>query len=97
MQYLPDQDTAIVVVCTRSLKNGPGWPGNANTMALNYIVNLLYPALIRSSQVSSANTAQSLAIGGPGKRTLQGLADQLLKDPTSAARRPMNGALTEYR
>jgi D-alanyl-D-alanine carboxypeptidase len=46
MMYLPEYDCAIVVACTRSLKNAPGFPTNAATVALNGIVNILFPKLI---------------------------------------------------
>jgi D-alanyl-D-alanine carboxypeptidase len=63
MQYLPDQDTGIVVICNRTMSNGPGegpfdpfpatgWPNNANEVAVYYIINELFPDLVDSSQVT---------------------------------------------
>jgi len=52
MMYLPEQSVAIVVCCTRSLKNGPGFPTNANAVALNGIVNVLFPKLIADSKAN---------------------------------------------
>lgn len=59
MMYLPEKDCAIVVACTRSLKNAPGFPTNANTVALNGIVNILFPELILSSQADVVVTPES--------------------------------------
>jgi D-alanyl-D-alanine carboxypeptidase len=52
MMYLPDYDCAIVVACTRSLKNAPGFPTNAATVALNAMVNILFPKLISDSKAN---------------------------------------------
>jgi D-alanyl-D-alanine carboxypeptidase len=61
MMYLPEQETAIVVACTRSLKNAPGFPTNANTVALNAIVNILFPKLIADHKVEVSATPESAA------------------------------------
>lgn len=60
MMYLPEEDCAIVVACTRSLKNAPGFPTNANTVALNGIVNILFPQLIADNQAKIVVTPESV-------------------------------------
>lgn len=50
MMYLPDQETAIVVACTRSLKHQAGFPTNAATVALDAIVGILFPKLIAENK-----------------------------------------------
>lgn len=88
MMYLPDYDCAIVVACTRSLKNAPGFPTNAATVALNGIVNILFPKLIADNKVviatggTEATDAAVAAVGAP--KTLR------------AARQPLNLPLSEY-
>lgn len=56
MMYLPEQGVAVVVCCTRSLKNAPGFPTNANTVALNGIVNILFPKLIADNKAALSTT-----------------------------------------
>lgn len=56
MMYLPDYDCAIVVACTRSLKNAPGFPTNAAAVALNGMVNILYPKLITDNKTAPVKT-----------------------------------------
>jgi D-alanyl-D-alanine carboxypeptidase len=69
MMYLPEYDAAIVVACTRSLKNAPGFPTNAATVALNGMVKILFPKLIADSQAriivapESAPVEQSIDAG----------------------------------
>jgi D-alanyl-D-alanine carboxypeptidase len=58
MMYLPEQSVAIVVCCTRSLKNGPGFPTNANAVALNGIVNILFPKLIADNKANFLSTRE---------------------------------------
>jgi D-alanyl-D-alanine carboxypeptidase len=60
MMYLPEVDCAIVVCCTRSLKNAPGFPTNANTVALNGIVNILFPKLVSDNQAKIVVTPESV-------------------------------------
>ena len=73
MQYLPDQDTGIVVFCNRTLSNGPGdgpfnpfptegWPSNANEVAVYYIINQLYPELIASSKISDPGSFSGASV-----------------------------------
>lgn len=54
MMYVPEYDCAIVVACTRSLKNAPGLPTNAATVALNGMVNILFPKLIADNKTQPA-------------------------------------------
>lgn len=68
MMYLPEQQTAIVVACTRSLKNGPGYPTNAATVALNAMVGILYPELIEQPEAlsrSASGMKRSQALKAP--------------------------------
>jgi D-alanyl-D-alanine carboxypeptidase len=60
MMYLPDFDCAIVVACTRSLKNAPGFPTNAATVALNGMVNILFPKLIADHKTNIVVTPESV-------------------------------------
>lgn len=60
MMYLPEYDCAIVVACTRSLKNAPGFPTNAATVALNGIVNILFPKLITDNKANITFTPESV-------------------------------------
>ncbi len=61
MMYLPEKNASIVVVCNRTLKNGPGFPTNALEVALNKMVALLYPDLIATNRIrSEPGRAQSL-------------------------------------
>lgn len=62
MMYLPEEDCAIVVACTRSLENAPGFPTNANTVALNGIVNILFPQLIADNQAKVVVTKESVPV-----------------------------------
>jgi len=62
MMYLPEYDAAIVVACTRSLKNAPGFPTNAATVALNGMVNILFPKLIADSKASIIVAPESTPI-----------------------------------
>jgi D-alanyl-D-alanine carboxypeptidase len=55
MQYLPELDTAIVVICNRSLKFAPGFPSNANLVALNFMVKTLYPGYVAVHRVRSTS------------------------------------------
>ncbi len=78
MQYLPDQDTGIVVICNRSLSNGPGdgpfggdnpfpnplWPSNANDVAVYYIINQLYPELIAANKIEDPGTLTGASVRG---------------------------------
>jgi D-alanyl-D-alanine carboxypeptidase len=59
MMYLPEYDCAIVVACTRSLKNAPGFPTNAATVALNGMVNILFPKLIADNKTDVVVTPES--------------------------------------
>jgi D-alanyl-D-alanine carboxypeptidase len=74
MMYLPDYDCAIVVACTRSLKNAPGFPTNAATVALNSMVNILFPKLITDSKANIVFTPESVdpvdAAGSPIRRAM---------------------------
>ena len=63
MMYLPDYDCAIVVACTRSLKNAPGFPTNAATVALNGMVNILFPKLIADNKSEIVVTRESVEPG----------------------------------
>lgn len=65
MMYLPEQDAAIVVACTRSLKNAPGFPTNAATVALNGMVNILFPKLIADNKATIIVTREDARIGHP--------------------------------
>jgi hypothetical protein len=65
MMYLPEQDAAIVVACTRSLKNAPGFPTNAATVALNGMVNILFPKLIADNKATIIVTRENARIGHP--------------------------------
>ncbi len=69
MMYLPEYDCAIVVACTRSLKNAPGFPTNAATVALNGIVNILFPQLIADHPVDIAGGHQAESLNS--RRTLR--------------------------
>jgi len=70
MMYLPQEDCAIVVACTRSLENAPGFPTNANTVALNGIVNILFPKLIADNQAKIVVTRESVPTGRTPKAML---------------------------
>jgi D-alanyl-D-alanine carboxypeptidase len=62
MMYLPEYDCAIVVACTRSLKNAPGFPTNAATVALNGMVNILFPKLIADSKTNIVVTPEDAGV-----------------------------------
>lgn len=63
MMYLPEKEAAIVVVCNRSLKFGPGFPTNALGVALNQIVATVYPDLIvKYKNPQGAVTVQERAV-----------------------------------
>lgn len=104
MQYLPDQQTAIVVICNRSLANGPGnnpppqtppWPGNANDVAVYFIVNVLYPELIEATKTAdSGGDPVSTAIR---IRSKAGLFASGKKDPSGTFQYlPTRFPLMEY-
>lgn len=80
MMYLPEYDCAIVVACTRSLKNAPGFPTNAATVALNGMVNILFPKLIAESKtktvVPSGSTGSLEAVDS--SRIMRALSPQRL-------------------
>ena len=61
MMYVPDYGAAIVVACTRSLKNAPGFPTNAATVALNGMVNILFPKLITDNKTSRSAAPEGTA------------------------------------
>jgi len=100
MQFLPDQNTAIVVVCNRSLKNGPDFPTNSNLVALNYIVNVLFPELIQASQVPPASTETVSTIASmkkPFKLHDAQDAGTGLQEALRALQGQFRPPLTEYR
>lgn len=78
MMYLPEYDCAIVVACTRSLKNAPGFPTNAATVALNGMVNILFPRLItdHKTQPAPAGPAADELESGGSVRVLRAKASQ---------------------
>lgn len=85
MMYLPEQDTAIVVACTRSLKHQAGFPTNAATVALDAIVEILFPTLIAEHKTGRAAGAAA-AMARDGERV----------PPRSAGRPAFVPPLSEY-
>ncbi len=63
MMYLPEQEVALVLACSRSLlvNEAENWPTNALTAALNDVIAVLFPDLIADNQISSsASPAKAL-------------------------------------
>lgn len=82
MMYLPDQEVALVLVCNRSLLFGEGLPTNALEVALNDIIEVLYPEMIAENQLEPAVTSLEAMSEGTAH-------------PAVAPR--FQGALNEYR
>ncbi len=94
MMYLPEQDVAIVVACTRSLKNAPGFPTNANLVALNGIVKVLFPKLIADSQANIIVTPESVET--PSVLTESFASPRAFRLQMAPARKYTNLPLSEY-
>jgi D-alanyl-D-alanine carboxypeptidase len=88
MMYLPEYDCAIVVACTRSLKNAPGFPTNAATVALNGMVNILFPRLVAENKTARSATGESV-------ESLESLSPYRIPRAKSV-HKPLNLPLSEY-
>ena len=86
MMYLPEQEVALVLACSRSLlsNEAESWPTNALTAALNDVIAVLFPDLIAENQISSSNA------------TNDRVEVKALKSSTSAPVREFRAPLTEY-
>ncbi len=62
VMVLPEKGCAIAVICNRSLQSEPGWPNNANRVALSAIVNVLYPDLITNGQLPGGEPMKASGI-----------------------------------
>lgn len=83
MMYLPEQEVALVLACSRSLLSNAAesWPTNALTAALNDVIAVLFPDLIADNQINAANEHYEI---------------KALKSSASAPVREFRAPLTEY-
>ncbi|MEI8089742.1 MAG: serine hydrolase domain-containing protein [Opitutaceae bacterium] len=94
MEYLPQYEVALVVTCNRSLKNAPGFPTNALSVALNDIIKVLLPQIITDNP-AKLTTAEASTLGyNPDQfQSLQADTDNS-SNPKSAMR---GRILSEYK
>ena len=92
MQYLPEYDVAVVVTCTRSLKNAAGFPTNASGVALNDIIKVILPQIITDNPAKL--TISDAATLGNDATQSQSLQADASTDPKKALR---GRALSEYK